>query len=405
MSKIKNKQLLVLISILAFAMVFAACGTSSDTSTPDEAPDAAAEAGEPAATEKQYTPAEGFDAADGIYVKAESKYYWEGRYSNGRVFSEYIAKALAGDYEALENYAVGGAFSGILTGSKEDGTDRSNWSPWLKGWGGIEQTETFLADYDGKAPAGGLYIISTGGNDEYTAPELGEDKAVDASVKNIETMINNLAEAGATDFLVMLLSTKPGQEASSFTKLHREKLSSGLEAYAKAHAELNVIVTDPEVLYKDMADKGEEAYGYKSWGFSLISDWVPAYGYAWVKDDNTDKLPSNKDEDIYGYGYTYSTDSKYYAPETADYATDDFLYYDEYHLSSRSQKHLASYLLNKDIEADDGTFGAVYDGDPSAFAASDLAKKTYEKIYTFGDSGIDCGRALAVTTALVQARK
>ncbi|MDR2487890.1 MAG: hypothetical protein LBD12_07985 [Clostridiales Family XIII bacterium] len=354
---------------------------------------------------KQYTPAEGFDPADGIYVKAQTDLYWEARYSDGRGYAEYLAKTLTGDYANIENFAVGGAFSGILTGSKEAGDERSNWSPWLKGWGGVEQTETFLSENGGKAPADGLYVISTGGNDSYAAADIGEEAAVEKSVECIVQMVDNLAKAGATDILVMMQSTHPGEaEESSFTKLHREKEKAAIESYAVKNAGLNLVLLDPQPLWEDMKAQGMEPYGYKTWGFYLISDWVPAYGYAYVKDDNSDKLPTSEAEDIYEYGYYYSTDSKYYAPDTADYAVDEFLTYDEYHLSSRSQKHVATYVLGADVDADDGAFAKVYAGEDSAFAKSKLAKKQYAKIYTFGDSGIDTGRANEITKALVDAR-
>jgi len=63
--------------------------------------------------------AAGFDPADEMYIKADTDHYWKGRYSNGRIFSEYIANELAGDYDNLQNYAVGGTMSGVMTGVKD----------------------------------------------------------------------------------------------------------------------------------------------------------------------------------------------------------------------------------------------------------------------------------------------
>lgn len=349
-------------------------------------------------------PAEGFDPADGKYVKAESDYYWQGRYSNGRVFSEYLAKELAGYFNKLTNYAVGGAFSGILTGSAADGTDRSNWSSWLKGWGGVEQTERYLKDNSGKADPGALYIISTGGNDSYTVGSLGLEGATKKSAANIVTMIDNLAKAGATDFIVMLQSTTPGETESDFTKVHKAETRKALDAYIAAHKDRNIVMVDMDDLYKDMEKQGKEAYGFKTWGFYQISDWVPAYGYAYAADDNSKLLPTNTAEDIYGYGYYYSKDSTYYTPEVADYAVDEFLYYDEYHFTSRTHLHKASYILNSDLTTDEGIFKKVYNATASAFSVSSMADKSYSAVITFGDSGIDSGRALAVTTGLVNAR-
>lgn len=349
-------------------------------------------------------PADGFHPNDGKYVKAESGRYWNGRYSDGRIFSEYLAKELTGDFDNLTNYAVGGSFSGILTGDVADGTDRSNWSSWLKGWGGIEQTERFIEDVKGKADPKALYVISTGGNDSYTVDSLGLEGATQKSASNIVTMIDNLAKAGATDFIVMLQSTTPGKDETDFTKAHRAATQKAVNAYIANHKDNNIVMVDTDNLFQDMENQGMEAYGFKTWGFYQISDWVPAYGYAYAADDNSKILPTNEAEDIYGYGYYYSKESSYYTPEAADYAIDEFLYYDEYHLASRTQMHKASYILDSDIVIDNGTFTKVYHAAPSAFAVSPMANKTYSMVYTFGDSMIDSGRALEVTSQLVNAR-
>jgi len=398
----KRSAILVLVGIFLFAAP-TAYGTSSQDATSAGSADVSALAA------KTYNSAEGFDPTDGIYVKAQKDLYWQGRYSNDRVFAEYLAKELTGRFDNLENYAVGGAFSGILTGSIAAGNDRSNWSSWLKGWGGVEQTTRFVDDHSGVATSSGLYVISTGGNDEYAASTLGYTGAADASVACIEEMVTNLAAAGATDFVIMMQTTKPGRTESTFTGLHRAKLSSWFATYAPAHPALEIVLLDANDLYVDMTSMGLTAYGFMTWGFSLISDWVPAYGYAYAKDDNTNKLPTNTAEDIYQYGYYYSNvvspANPYYTPSVSSYDVDDFLYYDEYHLSGRTQKHLASYILDTNLDVGGGsTFAKIYSATPSTFAASPLSGRTYTKIYTFGDSSIDSGKANEITTALVNAR-
>lgn len=350
-------------------------------------------------------PAEGYDPADDIYVKAEGNYYWEGRYSDGRIFAEYLAKELAGDFDKVDNYAVGGAFSGVLTGSVEEGTDRSNWSTWLRGWGGVEQTEIFVEKVNGKADPDSLYIINMGGNDSYTIDSLGLDGATEKSAENIVTMIDNLAQAGAKDFIIPLQTTKPGKTETDFSATHREKTKAKIDAYRSENLDLNIVIVDANNLYRNMEEQGKEAYGFKSWDFYLISDWVPAYGYAYAKDDNSNILPTNKAEDIYDYGYYYSTDSKYYNPDAKDYKVDEFLNYDEYHSGSKTHKHLATYILNSDIITEDGVFKKVYNGSPSEFSISPLAEKTYSMVYTFGDSGIDSGMGRKVSAELVGNRK
>lgn len=356
-------------------------------------------------------PAEGFDPADGMYVKAESEYYWEGRYSNDRVFSEYMAKELTGDYENLVNYAVGGAFTGVLTGTDGEADERSNWSPWLKGWSGVHQTEKFLEDVNGQADPDALYIISIGGNDAYAVEDLGVERTAELSSDYALEMVRNLVEAGAKYILLPNRYVDDRENLTSFADIRNQQVVQKIEAYLALDTtpdDVVVIYGNSQRLRENIEEQGFEAFGYKSMGFYLISDWVPAYGYALASEDNSDLLPTHAAEDIYHYGYYYSTDSKYYAPEAAGWEPDDFYTYDEYHLSGRSHKHLAAYLLNSDIRTEDGIFKKVYNGEISEFAAAmedGTIPSKYTKVYTFGDSSIDSGRAFAVTTELVESRE
>lgn len=355
-------------------------------------------------------PAEGFDPADGMYVKAESKYYWEGRYSDGRVFAEYLANELAGDYENLTNYAVGGAFTGVLTGTEDATDERSNWSTWLKGWGGVQQTERFLADVNGQADPKALYIISVGGNDAYAITDLGVERAAELSSDYALEMVQNLVEGGAKYILMPNRYVDKRGNLTSFNEMRNQQVVQKIEDYLA----LDTTPNDVEVIYghnqllRDNIEKhGFEKFGYKSMGFYLISDFVPAYGYGLASEDNSDIFPTNEAEETYGGYALYSTDSKYYTPEAAGWEPEDFYTYDEYHLSSRSHKHMATYLLNSDITTDDGDFEKVYKGRISPFARAIVTKtipSKYTTVYTFGDSSIDSGRGLEVTTELVKNR-
>ncbi|AXH99748.1 LysM peptidoglycan-binding domain-containing protein [Sporosarcina sp. PTS2304] len=355
-------------------------------------------------------PAEGFDPDDGMYVKAETEHYYKGRYSNGRIFAEYLAKELAGDYDNLTNYAVGGAFSGVLTGKEGAEDERSNWSTWLTGWGGVQQTDTFLKEHDGKADPKALYIISVGGNDAYTVADLGDERAAELSSDAALTMTKNLVEAGAKTVLLPNRFKDERADLTSFEDMRNQQVVDKINTYVAsddAPQDVHVLFGNLPQLNADIEEQGFEAYGYKSMGFYLISDWVPAYGYALASEDNSDQFPTTEQQETHGGYGIYSTDSKYYTPETADLEPNDFYLYDEYHPSNRTHKHFAAYLLNKDIETEDGTFKKIYNGEANPFAnalADGTIPSEYTTIYTFGDSSIDSGRGLEVTTALVNNR-
>ena len=356
-------------------------------------------------------PAEGFDPNDGIYVKADKDHYWEGRYSNGRIFAEYLAKELAGDYDNLTNYAVGGAFSGVLTGTENQEDERSNWSTWLQGWGGVQQTKTFLDENNGKADPEALYIISVGGNDAYTVPDLGEQRAAELSSDSALEMTKNLIEGGAKFILLPNRFEDKRTDITSFEDLRNQQVVNKINEYLAsddAPDDVNVLYGHNQKLNENIEEQGFEEFGYKSMGFYLVSDWVPAYGYGLASEDNSEIFPTSEDQQLHeGYGL-YSTDSKYYTPETAELEPNDFYLFDEYHPSNTTHKHFATYLLNKDIESEEGTFKKVYNGEANEFATA-LADGTipseYTTVYTFGDSSIDSGRGLEVTTELVKNRE
>src|SRR5699024_2312076 len=299
------------------------------------------------------SPVKGFDPVDEMYIKADKDHYWEGRYSNDRIFSEYIANELAGDYENLQNYAVGGTMSGVMNGTTGEADERSNWSSWLKGWGGVQQTETYLQEEDGEADPDGLYMIEVGGNDNYMVEDLGEEETAELSGEYAFEMVQNLVENGAKYILLPNVSEDNPDKAEDVDEMRNQQVVQKIEDYLAKDSttdEVEVIYGDSDQLRDNIEEQGYEKFGYKSMGFYMISDWAPAYGYGLASEDNSDIFPTNNEEDSYGGYENYSTDSDYYTPEAADWEPDDFYTFDEYHLSGRSQKHKATYLLDSDIK-------------------------------------------------------
>ncbi|PIC70831.1 hypothetical protein CSV77_05845 [Sporosarcina sp. P16b] len=355
-------------------------------------------------------PAEGYDPEDGIYVKAESEYYYNGRYSNGRVFPEYLAKELTGDYDNLTNYAVGGAFSGVLFGTEGSEDERSNYSTFLKGWSADQQVKTFLAEHNGKIDPDALYIISVGGNDGYAVEDLGVDRTAELASDFSLKMVQNLLEGGARYILLPNRYEDDRKGLTEFEDIRNQQTVQKINDYLALDStpdDVHVLYGHNQQLKENIDEQGFEKFGYKSMGFYLISDWVPAYGYAVASEDNSDVFPTTENEETYGGYGLYSTDSKYYTPETAGFEPNDFYLYDEYHVSNKTHRHMAAYLLNTDIETEDGQFKNIYNGEPNPFAealADGTIPSKYSTVYTFGDSSIDSGRGLSITTELVNNR-
>jgi len=123
--------------------------------------------------------------------------YASGRYSNGPVWTEYLAGNLG--VSATPSLAGGSnfAFGGARTGSAGAGQP-----PGLN-----DQLGMFLQATNGVASANALYVIEGGGNDArdvMAAVLLGMDPSalISAYAANVATMIGTLHQAGAEHFLV-----------------------------------------------------------------------------------------------------------------------------------------------------------------------------------------------------------
>lgn len=123
--------------------------------------------------------------------------YASGRYSNGPVWTEYLADRLG--LAATPSLAGGSnfAFGGARTGSAGPGQ-----TPGLS-----DQLGMFMQGTQGVASASALYVIEGGGNDArdvMAAVLMGMDPTalIAAYVSNVSHMIGTLHAAGAEHFLV-----------------------------------------------------------------------------------------------------------------------------------------------------------------------------------------------------------
>lgn len=120
---------------------------------------------------------------DSLSDRGTTQYGGFNRYSNGRVWPEYLTASLCNT--CLEDYAWGGA--------KSDNTNYNglNWSGLL--W----QVDQYKPNSD---PKKSLYIIWIGGNDLINGDKEGAPIA-----KNIDTAINKLVLKGAKNIVVLTL--------------------------------------------------------------------------------------------------------------------------------------------------------------------------------------------------------
>ncbi|MEA5552958.1 SGNH/GDSL hydrolase family protein [Anabaena cylindrica UHCC 0172] len=164
--------------------------------------------------------------------------YFQGRFSNGPVWVEYLAQNLG---LTETNYAFGGAT-----------TDTNNTlisgNP-LNLPGLTQQTQTFVGN-NSQADKNALYIISAGANDY-----LGEGNTdFTQIVNNLASAITSLASIGAKNFLVANLPNLGDAPATNggpysgqlnfLTGLHNSTLSQTLNGLSQQQPSLNITLFD-----------------------------------------------------------------------------------------------------------------------------------------------------------------
>ncbi|MBD2388460.1 SGNH/GDSL hydrolase family protein [Cylindrospermum sp. FACHB-282] len=190
-----------------------------------------------------------------------SEYYYNGHFSNGSVWVEYLANHL-GIQET--NYAFGGATTGIYNTIK---------LPTALGTlpGLTQQVQSFVADYP-QADENALYVVWAGANDYLGA---GVTNPLEP-VNNLATTVATLASVGAKNFLVANLpdlGNLPATNGSPYsgglsylTGLHNSALSQTLNALDQQQPNLNITLFDiNSLLSRAIASPAE-------FGFTNVTD-------------------------------------------------------------------------------------------------------------------------------------
>ncbi|MDQ3187029.1 MAG: SGNH/GDSL hydrolase family protein [Pseudomonadota bacterium] len=128
--------------------------------------------------------------------------YFDGRFSNGPVATEYLAKSLFPGGANFHSYAVAGATTGV--GNIGDGgTATKEGEPFLIPVPGLfplpgmkGELEQYMEDSDRQADPNALYFIWGGAND------YGTSDSPTMAAQNISGYVNQLAAAGAEHILV-----------------------------------------------------------------------------------------------------------------------------------------------------------------------------------------------------------
>ena len=269
------------------------------------------------------------DAPEDAFIRAESGFYWQGRYSNGPVYTELLAEHFEIE---ITNYAVGGAKSG------PNALGYTNWSDWFEGTGGIEQTLDAIRDMEGELDPDALYLIHIGGNDGFNLSFDTVENVAAASAANIKTMVENLAGAGAENFVVVLQTYRPGRGISAFGEAHAAATTQAMRE-AREELGVNILTVDFSPLNRDIGENPER-YGFATFHHYVISNFIPyGMGFSWI--DNTEHF-ANVPED-FGV-YEFDDFAGYDEYSRGFWTVDEYYFFDEWHITRKAHYHHFNYI-------------------------------------------------------------
>ncbi|WP_298909395.1 SGNH/GDSL hydrolase family protein [uncultured Nostoc sp.] len=180
-----------------------------------------------------------FRATGGMYPPNPT--YYQGRYSNGRVWIEYLAESLHLSSKQTNNFAYGGATTGSVGNS---------YVPSL-----LNQVQSFTQTHQ-KTNSDALYVLWAGANDY-----LQGVSSATVPVKNLTIAINSLTDVGAKKILVgnlpdlgQLPATRTSTNSvnlSTLTQAHNQGLRRSLKILSQQHSDLEIVQLDANALYRD----------------------------------------------------------------------------------------------------------------------------------------------------------
>jgi thermolabile hemolysin len=180
-----------------------------------------------------------FRATGGMYPPNPN--YFQGRYSNGRVWIEYLAESLHLSSKQTNNFAYGGSTTGSVGNS---------YVPSL-----LNQVESFTQTHQ-QTNADALYVLWAGANDY-----LQGVNSATIPVKNLTTAINSLTDVGAKKILVgnlpdlgQLPATRNSANSvnlSALTQAHNQGLRRSLKILSQQHSNVEIVQLDANTMYRD----------------------------------------------------------------------------------------------------------------------------------------------------------
>ncbi|WP_199333773.1 SGNH/GDSL hydrolase family protein [Oculatella sp. FACHB-28] len=195
-----------------------------------------------------------FRATNGAYPPNPP--YFQGRYSNGRVWVEYLADRLSLSTSQIDNHAYGGATSSSYSNGLVPGL--------------LSQVQSFTQTHS-SVNSTALYVVWAGANDYLQ----GVNDAT-TPVKNVIEAIASLSNAGAKRVLVANLpnlgqlpatrNTANSASLVALTQSHNQGLRRSLKVLGQQQPDLEIAVLDANALYQEAITHPAE------FGFTNVTD-------------------------------------------------------------------------------------------------------------------------------------
>lgn len=193
--------------------------------------------------------------------------YFNGRFSNGRVWAEYVTLGLGLELDRRDNFAYGGTTTG-------EGDAVS--FPLLEFPGLQKQVRSFVADNPAADP-NALYLVWSGAND-YLGGNV-TNPAIPPS--NLSTAITTLAQAGARTIVVgnlpdlgRLPSTRQTPDSARLNRLsnqHNANLARLLQQLDRTlNPQVNLLTLDVDTLF-DQTRANPAEFGFRNVTRSCLS--------------------------------------------------------------------------------------------------------------------------------------
>ena len=199
-----------------------------------------------------------FRATGGIYPPQPA--YYQGRYSNGRVWVEYLSDRLHLTAKQTNNFAYGGSTTGHLANA---------YVPSL-----LAQVQSFTQTHQQTNP-NSLYVLWAGANDY-----LQGVTNANIPVQNVTGAIASLSKVGAKKILVgnlpdlgQLPATRTGANSpslSTLTQEHNQGLRRSLKLLSQQNSDLQIVTFNANALYRD-AITNPATFGFSNVSSSCLS--------------------------------------------------------------------------------------------------------------------------------------